>query len=307
MVIHASSKSYSPPEFNVIKNVKSDIPLVLVTRKEDFVFNEELKNLDKYVLVDMCEYLWDWDLNKSGTHFFGINTNKFPQFSGDEWAKFDEWVSDNSPKIYFKRELLAKDIREGVYPIEYPSYTLIPPIQTYSEFDNRPINVFHFWGRSSEYRVKAHADFWLHSSINGASICDNIYYIGDFLVNESNKNKWVSVCIPHYKRIDISQILSINGISKLSLSMKGCGSKCFRHSESPVNSIMVMEDEGLKFTYDWIHGENCIMYKGDPIPAIEEALKRTDLYNIYRRGIENAQQYQIERYTKHIESVIENS
>lgn len=307
MVIHASSKSYSPPEFNVIKDVKSEIALVLVTRKDDFVFNKELLELNDYILVDMCEYNWDWNLNSSGTHFFGVNTYYFPQFLGEEWDKFDNWVSGNKPKIYFKRELLEKDVKETIYPIEYPSYFKTKEIQSANDFENRPISVFHFWGRSSEYRVKTHTDFWLQSSKNGAAICDNIYYIEDFINNEFNNNKWVSVCIPHYKRIDISQILFINGLSKLSLSMKGCGYKCFRTSESPINSIMVMEDAGLKFTYDWVHGVNCIMYKNDPLPEIEKALEREDLYNIYLNGIKTCEKYNIDNYVKHLESVIEQN
>lgn len=305
MIIHASSASYSPAEAKVLEQVNSPVPIVLFTRREDFTFNEELRKLDNYIFCCMAEYGWEYTLFH--THLFGVNTDKFPQFdNNEEYKKFDDWIKENPPLVYFKRELLAKDVSGNIHPIDYPCYADIPEPQTKEEFDRRIFNVFHYWGRSSEFRVQAHVDFWLQSSKNGAAICDNIYYINGFASVEENPNKWISVCIPHYARVPIEELLKVNGNSKLSLSMKGCGYCCFRHSEAPINSVMVMEDAGIKFAYDWVHGENCIMYKSgeSPIDAIEAALKRDDLYDIYLRGVETVKKYHVDNYSRHIESII---
>ena len=40
MIISADKTGYSPAERNVIEGVQSDVPIVLVTRREGFVFNE---------------------------------------------------------------------------------------------------------------------------------------------------------------------------------------------------------------------------------------------------------------------------
>ena len=59
MIISAAANNhFSPPEWNVVKDVKSDIPIVLVTRLNGYVFNEDLLSLKRYVLVNMCEFNW---------------------------------------------------------------------------------------------------------------------------------------------------------------------------------------------------------------------------------------------------------
>lgn len=304
MILSADKNKYSPPEYNVLKNVNSTLPLVLITRLDDYEFNTELLNLKEYVLIDFSELGWDKEFKDS--HIFGKNTSDFKyRFDSPEWDKLDGWVKNNPPKYHFIREILKKDITDTVLPIDYPCYATPYPVENREHFNSRPVNVFNFWGRSSEDRVKVHAEFWTHSSVNGASICDNMYYINKFLNEEHNPNKWVTLNIPHFSRVDIQNIYNINGLSKLSLSLKGCGNKCFRHGESPVNSIMVMEDNGITFAYEWVHGVNCIKFKGDPISAIEQALKRDDLYDIYLRGLENIDKYRIDNYTKnYIEKII---
>lgn len=306
MIIHASSKSYSPAEEKVIERVQSEVPLVLVTRREDFVFNEELLKLDKYVLIDMVEYGWDWDLKKSGTHFFGVNTHKFPQLDTEEYRKFDDFVKNNKPKVYFKRELLIEDVNHsnGIYSISYPYYFDIFDVQEKEHFDRRPIELNHYFGRSSEYRMIFQGNANIHCSNTGIELCDNIYYLQGFL-NEHPKRLWNSVHIPHFARLDIMEIMNVNQHSKLSLSMSGCGSRCFRDAEASSNSIMVLRRDGVAFPFEWIDGINCIMYDGhNPIPAIESALKREDLYEIYKNGVNNSYNYQIAKFSSYLESTI---
>ena len=94
-----------PVVYDLLKNVKSEVPLVPITRVENFVFNDDLLNLDKYVLVDFIEYGWDWDMWQ--THLFGMNTYSPPfdnMFYGAEWAKFNLFICERQPILYFKRE-----------------------------------------------------------------------------------------------------------------------------------------------------------------------------------------------------------
>lgn len=127
-------------------------------------------------------------------------------------------------------------------------------------------------------------------------ICDNIYYVEGFLKHESNPKKWVSCQIPHYYRIDISQILGINGMSKLSLSPPGAGRFCFRHAESPVNSVMVLFDDEMAWSYPWEHGVNCVkINEFNEVEEIANAL-RTDLYKVYLNGVEHIKNYQHSNY-----------
>ncbi len=303
-IIHASSASYSPAEERVLLALESivEVPLVLITRRDDFVFNEDLKKLDKYVLVNMSE--WGWNFSWEETPVFGKNAEKFPDlFPGSEWNKFNDWVCSNQPILTLQRELLQKDVWYDIKPIEYPFFGDVPPIQTREEFESRPINVYHYFGRSNEDRITTHANFWLQSQRNGAAVCDNIYYLNDFVSIDENPNKWVSLHINHYNRHPLENILFYNGLSKLSLSMPGCGLKCFRSAEAPINSIMLMEENDLAWSFPWINGVNCITYKDDPIPAIEAALKK-DLYPIYCAGVENARNYQVHNYTSYLENLI---
>jgi len=302
MLISADKNKFSPPEHRVFENVKSDIPLVLITRLDNFEFNDQLLGLKEYVLCDYCEYEWDKSDFKD-THVFGKNTDDFAyRFPGEEWIKFDNWVKENPPKLYIKRELLAKDATDWLASSTYPCYNSPFQIQTKEEFNARPIELFHYFGRSHEARI------WFQSNAykeHGVTLVDNLYYLQGYLNEGIHKHLWVSVNIPHFARLPLEQLLAFNNLSKLSLSMPGCGKTCFRHSEAPINSVMVMEDSGISFPFPWIHGENCIMYKGDDtIPAIKEALQRDDLYDIYLRGIENIDKYRISNYNLYLENLI---
>jgi len=290
----------------IAREISSHIPIVPITRIEGFKFNPELLELDKYVLLDYSE-LW-WSTDNFDTHLFGKNTDQFSEiYKGEEWAKFDDFVRNNPPKIYFKRELLKKDATDKVVVIDYPCWTEPYQIQTKEQFDARPVNVFFYWGRSSEYRVKLHADFWLNSTKNGTAVCDNLFYLTQFLQEESCPNKWVTVNIAHYSRQPIETILSVNGISKLSVSVKGSGRKCFRHAESPTNSVMVMDRDDLAWAYDWVDGVNCLKINNTSIDELNDLTNRDNLYEIYLNGMANIDNYRINNYvTKYINPLIAN-
>jgi len=302
-IIHASSRDYSPAELKVIEGLDSPLPLVLLTRRENFVFNEELKKLDKYVLVNLCEFGHDFPFTK--TPIFGMNTGEFPDlFLGDEWRKFDDWVTNNTPMLTFQREILEKDLWYDIKTIEYPNWQPSFPIQSKDEFYNRPIDVCFFWGRSHEKRPLIHAEIWEKSGEMGWAVCDSPYTFNEFIRNEHGK-KAVTFNLPHYSRIPLDQLLIINGMSKFSISAKGCGVKCFRSTgEANVNSIVCMEHDALAWTYPFIDRVNCIKYYNNPTHAIKVALEHLDLYEIYLAGMETAEKYRWPNYKVHIENII---
>jgi len=284
----------------ICEHIDSPIPIVPITRVNDFKFNEELRSLKEYILADYIEYDWNWDLEKSGTHLFGKNTKDFHHFDTDEWRKFDEWVGNNKPHIYFKRELLSADATDNVAAIDYPCWLPEIPVQTKEQFNDRLLSVFYFWGRSHEQRLILHSDIWRNASYRGYSVCDNFFYFNNFIKEEKGE-KWASMWMPHYCRVDISEVMKINGAAKISIAMPGAGRKTFRATgESPVNAVLMMKEDNLAYSYQWLHNQNCIKFQnfGEEISTIMEALNNPLLYEIYLESVENCNKYRIARYVK---------
>ncbi len=290
----------------ICSHINSPVTIVPITRIHGFQFNTELLSLGKYILLDYSEL--HWNTHNTETHLFGKNTSDYPEiYKGEEWQKFDEFVNNNPPQVYFKRELLKNDVTDTVLPIDYPCWTTPDIVQTKEQFDARPIKCFFYWGRSSEYRVKLHADIWLNSSKNNTAVCDNLFYLNAFLNEESCPNKWVTVNIAHYSRQQIETILQVNGLSKLSVSIKGSGSKCFRHLESSTNSVMVMDRDNLAWAYEWIDGVNCLKIDNTSIDELNELTHREGLYEIYLNGMQTVDKYRIDNYVNnYIHPIIQN-
>jgi hypothetical protein len=296
----------------ILQHLETDIPILLLSKVDDLDFNEEVLSLEgkKFVVIDVIEEGWNVEIKES----LVLGRNKLHNLKGEGWIRLDAFLAQNKPYLYLKRELLAKDVAENIIPIEYPSITPLLPAQTREEFNNRPISVFHYWGRSHEARLIQHGLFWVNAAIKGYAVCDNVYYFNNFMAEEQNSNKWVSFNIPHWARIDICELLKINGMSKLGLSLPGCGIKCFRTTEIINNSVIIMPEDELAYSYPLVHGKNCLRFpinsvdgvskEWDVINPIEAALKRDDLYDIYLAGLEAAKWYQVDNYLKWIESLI---
>lgn len=297
MVITADKNGVTDgPAYQFISRVESKIPIVLVSRVQDYVFNDRLLSLDKYILVCFTEYGWDWDMQIG--HIWGKNTEGFAWvFKGDEWKRLDDFIAEHPPVLTFKRELLARHESETVLPIEYPNWQPEHPMQTRDQFNSRRLDLFHYWGFSHPCRKRFQGDAYLHSIRGDITIIDNIFYYQNFL-QENHRRYWGCMHIPHFARLPINQILDINGNSKLSLSLPGAGIKCFRSTgESPVNSVMVMHWDDLSWSYEWAHGIDCIKaVPGKEIEAVEDALQNDRLYDVYLNGVQMAKRYQIENY-----------
>jgi hypothetical protein len=283
--------------YNVLNRINTEIPIVLVTRPDDFKFNEDLRRLDKYILVDMVENGWNFDWAR-GTHFFGNNTEYFADlFPSEEWMKFENFVVGNQPIKYLKREMLKQDATDYYQPINYPCWSEIPTPQTREDFNSRPFEVFFNFGISHEYRKELHGEIWKKSGFYGYSVCDNYQQLNGFLAHEGNSKKWLSIHAPHYYRLPIENVLQINGMAKISVSLPGAGRSCFRHAESPVNSVMLMRKDDMKWSYDWIDEVNCIKCEeGEEIATMIEYLASYRLYDIYLQGVENCKNYCIDNY-----------
>lgn len=293
--------------FQALQGVNSPLPMLLVSRVENFQFNESIRQLEgkKWVLIDFMELGWDFHWRFG--HKWGHNTNEFDFLQGEEWKKLDDFIRDNPPVLTLCRELLKIDVRANVKPIEYPCLVPIPEPDTKEQFEKRPINCFWFWGRSHELRLKLHGDIWLSAYKNGGAVCDNIYSFKGFMENENNPDKWVTLHIPHYSRVDIGTILNINRQSKISVNLFGAGKKCFRMSEASSSSVMIMQHSDLAYTYEWLDGINCSKFSTDnpDVEIIRNALTDRNIYDIYREGVETCKKYQLNRYiSEYIEPTI---
>lgn len=308
MILHPNKNGIDPVLETILSYIKSDkVSLIPIVKHRDFIFNPDLLNLKTpYILFDFCEYganTWD----RKETHFFGKNSSSFG-FKGDEWAKFDDFINTNPPLIYFKRELLKKDVSDTVLPIEYPAWHK-PAYITKESFETKPLEVFFNWGYSHESRRMLHGNIFVHGVKNNINVIDSFNNISFEIKNSKPSDRlWASIFTPYYSRINNHDVYEFQSLSKLSVSLAGAGIKCFRHSEAPLNSVMVKQQDPLAWSYEWIHKVNCIEVplgdsmndirglNGSPeIQAIEDALKG-DLYDIYMAGIENCSNYFITYY-----------
>lgn len=291
----------------LVEKINSPYPVVLVSRMDGFVFNDELLNLQgkEWVLFNYTEMGYDWKFN---AHHWGINTNTFDFMQGDEWGKLDDFIKNNPPKVSFVRELLNEDVKENVHPISYPCFLPPQPIQTKDQFNKRHFQTIFSWGLSHEYRKTLHADIWRKAGKYGYSVLDNLYYLNGFIEHEGNPKKWLTVNIPWYSRIPMEEFIKINGLAKISISIAGAGRSCFRHCESPVNSVMLMwEDNTAWHQKDWVHGFNCIKCEQEnEIETIIEWLdKPNKLYDIYVNGVNTVARFRFDSYIPYLEKLIQ--
>lgn len=295
MVILADANGRTDtPAYEMLRQINSPIPMVLVSRVDGFVFNQSLYQLDKYILVDYVENGWNWD--RKFTHKWTFNSEKFDFLNTDEYKRFDDFVHTKRPLLTFMRELLQDDESKILISIEYPCWHLPYQVQTKEQFDKRQLQLFHYWGHSHESRRRFQGQAYLHAVKEDITIIDNIFYYDQFL-RENHRKYWATIHIPHFARLSMSEILQKNNNAKLSLCLPGAGVKCFRHSESPVNSVMVLQYDNLAWSYKWENGFNCIRaFDGMEIETIENALQRNDLYDIYREGMNTVDKYRVNRY-----------
>lgn len=297
-------------QLNACNIDKADYVALAITHIKGWEFDskefERIKH-KPFVVFDFTEYGQDV---KSLAHIYGENTESYLyRFEEKNFIDLDKALKQVNIKCYFKRELPQNIIINTyypIYPIEYPALDYCNyNVDTLEEYNNRPIDIFFNWGWSNVSRPKLHAAFYeLAEQFNYRIISNHLH-----LVNEKKENPnglmVFSSYTPHHSRMDMNSILEIQKISKISVSLNGCGVKCFRHSESPVNSLMALQENELEWTYEWNETNSISLpnEKDSPIidcrRSIEKLiflLRESNLYDRYVKGVENNKLYKQKTY-----------
>lgn len=271
----------------------ADVVIVVLAYMPDFHFNFQLLDIKKpVVLFNYLEFGWSW--NRADSNLLGAgNLTKCGHLNNEEWATLDNWVRYQPPRLEFQRELFQRDVTPARLPVEWLCYLPASPAQDKESFDARPFDVLNVWGLSNPVRPRLHGNIFIGSQQYGYNVIDA------WGMDQSVQGRtWVTIFTPWQSRQHINELMRWQRRAKLSVSLPGCGWKCFRHSESIVDCVMALPyDPGLAWTYPFEHGVNCIRLNPDNMLAdLDTATKRTDLHEIYLRGLETADKYRSERY-----------
>lgn len=296
-----------PPVERILRELPkgSDVTIVPVTRLEDFRFAGGIKG--PWVLWDHSEFGWDWD-QRSG-YVWGETRLWHPWFQSEEWRKFDQFVRDNPPIATFQRELRQSEVTPNRFPCEYLNFCPLVTPDTREQFGARPIDVCFQWGRSSESRVRLHANIFRQSSYLGYQVVSEVEHI-PHEIREGKRNLWASIHTPHYARRSMEEVQRMFTQSKVVVSMAGCGQKTFRGGEIP-NSIIAFPKDELAWGVGYRDGLNCIRLstglgpdsithdkENMEVQELGDAILREDLYDIYRGAVYAADQLRPERYLR---------
>lgn len=278
-------------------NAPDAIPFVPISYYPNYTFSYELHKLEgrPWILADMTENAWDWDMRKNNVLGTGI-TRDYGHIASDEWAKLDDWVRDHPPVIQFKRELKLSDKSPTLMPCEHLCYLPIPTIQTKAEFDARPIEVMHLWGWSHPSRAILHAEIFRAMTDKNIGVVSEMSHLDGCLKNPSPRT-WAAIYAPWYARKPMGEVMSFQQKAKISVSLWGAGKKCFRSAEAPVGAIMALPFDELAWSFDWEHQVNCVrLCAGREFEDLDKNTTRDDLYEIYVRGMETIRKYESQRY-----------
>lgn len=272
-----------------------DYLAIPVTFFPDFSFVPPPKK--PYILFDFLEYGAHW--NHPDTHLLGVNPEIADNLQSEEWKKFSDWVKENPPVLYFKRELKKKDRTSHVQPIEFPCVLDAHVTDSEEAFNARPIEVFHSWGYSHPSRIQLHADIFTGMAKDGLGIISDFRHFHPYMDHGRQEHTWATIFCPYYARESMANCQWFMDRSKLVTSLWGAGQKCFRMGEASVHSIMVLPEDDLAWAYDWQHGVNCIrLREGHHYEDLKAATKRDDLYQIYLNGLETIDRYRVARYVR---------
>lgn len=271
----------------------ADVTIVPISLQDGFKFNEALIGITgKIVVLDLMEY-YGANRSDSVTHLFGINRNGIYD-ENPEWERFHDWLKGSGgADLYLKRELFNADADETIIPIEWPCYMPAWDVEPRSNFDNRSFEVFYNWGMSNELRPRLHGQmFELWASGVGVEIVSSYSHI-DAKLHESGR-KWISIHTPHTHRVHINEIVLRQYQSKMSVSMPGAGTKCFRSTEHLLHSVPVKYPDNMAWSFKWEHGVNCAEFTD--AESLERICHESWLYDSYIGARELADKYRSQRY-----------
>lgn len=191
------------------------------------------------IIFDFREY--GWNTSHKNCDLAGFQREEQPMYHGDEWENLDGWLKGQNIVAYFKREF-SPEVGQltppfPVYPIDLISgrngFQFTP--STKDEFLSRPYQVLHWWGHSHEDRV------WLNSALL-----------------DTPEVRSICKCVNHLERMALAKVLELQSTCQTSVSLGGCGVKCFRMSESCVNSVPIIADLGMRWSVPWTQ-ENAVL------------------------------------------------
>lgn len=331
--------------FRTIEQVsleEADLVFIVITHFEDYepdfeLFERITASCKRIVVVDYIEYGWD----KTDTdHIFGINTEEYIKyFSCKEYIHLDAFLKANIDKIliYFKRELPLNSKVSAAFkilPIDYTGIlkTLpksIPPIpfeeydkpDSFEEFNSRPIDILMIYGKSNPSREQLHGEIMKQAHNNGWNIINNAHTLNNPEMTENGvlrktyrstgepiKKLVVLLYQQHFERMPMAACLKLQQMAKITVSLNGCGRKCFRHAEASYNSVMALQENGLQWAYPWTTDNSIILTNCtnstliDTVFSVDTLRHEMDekliLYNIYLNGIANWEKYETKYYTE---------
>lgn len=276
----------------------ADVVIVIASsasHHNEFEFNKTLYSITKPVVVlDMMEYYGRSTDGK--THLFGQNhDDAWNLHSNDEWIKLHNWLKDRPPILYFKRELYSGEASDKVLAVEWPCTMQTWAIEDKKNFDSRPLEVFFNWGWSNFSRPLLQGQIFTECQRLGYEVISSFDHI-DVKLN-SGTRKWVAIHSPDTHRRHLNEIALRQSQSKMSISLPGAGVKCFRSTEHFVHTVPVKLQDGMSWSFPWVHGQNCLNLSVDGVwPDQLNQFLGLDLHGIYVQAQELAKRYSVDRY-----------
>jgi hypothetical protein len=149
---------------------------------------------------------------------------------------------------------------------------------------------------------------------------DDLLYVHEAMLEHGpKKNKIVLFWVPEYLRMSFERMMDIYRDTKISISLWGCGQKCYRDIEACFNSVVAIQEPTQTWSHPWIDGKNCIILpnrKRGNLHFIDEdeSIRRINhyleqpykLYEIYLEGMKQCAKYRADYYlTEHLLPKIE--
>ncbi len=287
---------------------ESDVAIVPISYWSEFKFDEAVMNRligRKWVAMCFAENGWDWDQKKS--YLWGEDRIEHPSFKSEEYRKFDQFYRDHPPILTFQRELLEKDRTDRRLPIEYTAYLPESGCDTKEDFAKRPLDVVFNWGRSSESRMLLHGAFFTQAPTFGYDVISEWSHLKSALKeNICGPMKVVSIHIPHFARIDVTEVQKYTTMGKVGVILNGCGVKTFRDGENCQDFLMARPKNNLAWTYPWDESNSIVLPRintisdaNDSVKIIMDALMPQDrLFELYCGACENARSYRYDSYLR---------
>lgn len=275
--------------------VGNDVTIVMVVTHPNYKFNHDLNSLrgKKYVLMDFCEWGWQWDFTKN--NILG-QTDAYPgESKSHEWGTLHQFIRDNPPILTFQRELRSQNATTSLIPIDFLCTQPAKPIVGKAEYDARPIQVFASWGFSHPRRARVHGEILTAMGTKNIEVVDG-YEKVDWGWLRKDGRVWLSVFTPHWMRYPMSTVYGWQSKSKISLSMQGAGGKAFRDQQAPVDCVMAHHAHFLAKAYPFDESNSICLVEPNEIDDLLKAVERNDLYELYLESQKTIDKYRVENY-----------